>query len=246
MNGQTYIQSVIDHVPYGLPLRDHIAMELRSHIAERTEHGQPIDEVVRQLGDPLTLAESYLAAVPLENAPIERRIAAKLIDAALALGVVGSITLVAWALVPREAAVFLPVLAILTCVLGFVTYTAMAEYRYGRTFGKRLMGIHVVRESGARIGLGQAIVRQHIGAALGRRQMAELDGWHLGQAELTRGEQPAVAGNDAAVAIDQDRVGKAELADGRGDLGDLRLEVGTRIAGIGDQIHDWRRFVRRE
>jgi uncharacterized RDD family membrane protein YckC len=160
MNGQIYIQSVIDHVPYALPLRDHIAMELRSHIAERTEHGQPLDEVVRQLGDPLTLAESYLAAVPLENAPIERRIAAKLIDAALALGVVGSITLVAWALVPREAAVFLPVLAILTCVLGFVTYTAMAEYRYGRTFGKRLMGIHVVRESGARIGLGQAVVRQ--------------------------------------------------------------------------------------
>ena len=160
MNGQTYIQSVIDHVPYGLPLRDHIAMELRSHIAERTEHGQPIDEVVRQLGDPLTLAESYLAAVPLESAPIGRRIAAKLIDAALALGVVSSITLVVWALVPREAAVFLPVLTLLTGVLGFVTYTAIAEYRYGRTFGKRLMGIHVVRESGARIGLGQAIVRQ--------------------------------------------------------------------------------------
>ena len=160
MNGQTYIQSVIDHVPYGLPLRDHIAMELRSHIAERTEHGQPLDEVVRQLGDPLTLAESYLAAVPLESAPIGRRIAAKLIDAALALGVVSSITLVVWALVPREAAVFLPVLAILTGVLGFVIYTAIAEYRYGRTWGKRLMGIHVVRESGARIGLGQAVVRQ--------------------------------------------------------------------------------------
>jgi uncharacterized RDD family membrane protein YckC len=160
MNGHIYIQSVIDHVPYGLPLRDHIAMELRSHIAERTEHGQALDEVMRQLGDPLTLAESYLAAVPLESAAIGRRIAAKLIDAVFALGVVGSVTLVVWALVPREAAVFLPVLAILTCVLGLVTYTAIAEYRYGRTFGKRLMGIHVVRESGARIGLGQAIVRQ--------------------------------------------------------------------------------------
>ena len=76
------------------------------------------------------------------------------------LGVVSSITLVVWALVPREAAVFLPVLAILTGVLGFVIYTAIAEYRYGRTWGKRLMGIHVVRESGARIGLGQAVVRQ--------------------------------------------------------------------------------------
>ena len=30
MTGQLYIQSVIDHVPHGLPLRHHIALELRS------------------------------------------------------------------------------------------------------------------------------------------------------------------------------------------------------------------------
>jgi uncharacterized RDD family membrane protein YckC len=160
MTGPLYIQSVIDHVPHALALRDHIAMELRSHIAERTEQGQPLNEVLQQLGDPRALAESYLAAVPLESAPIASRVVAKLIDAVLTLGVVVTITLLLWALVPREAAVFLPVLAILAGVLGFVAYTAIAEFQYGRTLGKRVMGIHVVRESGARITLGQAIVRQ--------------------------------------------------------------------------------------
>jgi uncharacterized RDD family membrane protein YckC len=41
-----------------------------------------------------------------------------------------------------------------------VAYTVIAEYRHGRTLGKRLMGIHVVRESGARISLGQSLLRQ--------------------------------------------------------------------------------------
>ena len=36
----------------------------------------------------------------------------------------------------------------------------MAEARYCRTPGKKLMGLYVVRESGARISFGQAIVRQ--------------------------------------------------------------------------------------
>ena len=43
MTGDLYVQSVIDHVPEGLPLREQIAMELRSHIAERIAHGQTID-----------------------------------------------------------------------------------------------------------------------------------------------------------------------------------------------------------
>ena len=67
MTGDRYVQSVIDFVPPGLPLREQIAMDLRSHIAERLQEGRPLDEVLQQLGDPLTLAESYLAAVPLPS-----------------------------------------------------------------------------------------------------------------------------------------------------------------------------------
>lgn len=160
MTGDLYVQSVVDHLPRGLPLRDQIAMELRSHVAERVEHGQPLDDVLRQLGDPLTLAESYLAAVPLQNARLLPRIVAKLIDVAVVVSVVVAIAAALWFVLPPEAANFLPLLGILACVLDFVAYTAIAEYRHGRTLGKRLMGIQVVRESGARISLGQALLRQ--------------------------------------------------------------------------------------
>jgi uncharacterized RDD family membrane protein YckC len=160
MTGPRYIQSVIDHLPHGLPLRTHIAMELQSHIAERTEHGQPLEDALRQLGDPLTLAESYLAAIPLESAPILRRVAAKLIDVAAVAGAVLTFAVVLWVVLPVELRYFVPVGGVLACVVGYFGYTAGAEYHYGWTVGKHLMNILVVRESGARISLGQSLLRQ--------------------------------------------------------------------------------------
>ena len=43
---------------------------------------------------------------------------------------------------------------------GFCLCTAIAEYRFGTTIGKHLLGLRVVRESGAGIGFGQSVVRQ--------------------------------------------------------------------------------------
>jgi uncharacterized RDD family membrane protein YckC len=160
MTGDVYVQSVIDHVPIGLPLRDQIAMELRSHIAERVQAGRPLDGVLRQLGDPLTLAESYLAEVPMQSAALSARFAAKVIDVLAVVGLVLAVAAVLFAVLPREAAVFLPVLCMLSAIFGLIGYTIVAEYRRGGTIGKRLMHIHVVRESGARISLGQALLRQ--------------------------------------------------------------------------------------
>jgi uncharacterized RDD family membrane protein YckC len=160
MTGDLYVQSVIDHVPLQLPLRDQIAMELGSHIAERVQAGQPLDEVLRQLGDPLTLAESYLAAVPLESARVSSRAIAKLIDVLSVAGTVIAVTALLFAVVPREVAVFLPVICLVAIIFGLIGYTISAEYRRGATIGKRVMHIQVVRESGARISLGQALLRQ--------------------------------------------------------------------------------------
>jgi uncharacterized RDD family membrane protein YckC len=160
MTADAYVQSVIDYVPPGLALREAIAMELRSHIAERQAHGQPLDQVVRQLGDPLTLAESYLAAVPLQSAGFWARAAAKVIDFSLACGGVAAFAVLLWSTLPSGMQGFVPVLCIAMFFLLFPTYTVAAEYRAGQTIGKRLMSIRVVRESGARIGLGQALLRQ--------------------------------------------------------------------------------------
>src|SRR4026208_2167620 len=102
MSGDLYVKSVIDHVPYGLPLREQLAMELRGLIADRRSHGQPLDEVLQQLGDPLTLAESYLSSIPLNSAGILRRIVAKLIDGVLVVALVAAIAASFWVILRIE------------------------------------------------------------------------------------------------------------------------------------------------
>lgn len=162
---ETYIDRVLAQLPpQDARLREQVAMELRSHIAERVEHGQTVEEALRHLGDPIVLAESYLAAIPLIAAPFWPRAAARLIDffGVLALVVAPIIAIVALALW-REQGFLIPIAIILTIVVLSILcaiYPVIAEYRYGKTVGKHLMGLRVVRESGARISFGQAVVRQ--------------------------------------------------------------------------------------
>lgn len=150
-----YITQVIDNMPAGTPGREQIAMELRGLIAERVEHGQTMDEVLRQLGDPATLAESYLTAVPLVAVSFWRRAAAKIVDALTFLLVIAPLWWLVWNQMPWGFLV-----AILLVVFGFCAYIVVAEQQIGQTLGKHLMGIRVVRESGARITIGQSLLRQ--------------------------------------------------------------------------------------
>jgi uncharacterized RDD family membrane protein YckC len=126
---------------------------------------QPLNEILAQLGDPQRLAESYLASVPLTAAPIFARLVAKVIDAGIVCLIAGTIAALMWAawgprVLGPDVFPWLPLVCILGSVFGFVGYTIYAEYRFGGTIGKKLMGIRVVRETGARITLGQALLRQ--------------------------------------------------------------------------------------
>ena len=47
-----------------------------------------------------------------------------------------------------------------------------------------------------------------------------------------------MTGDDPALGVDQDRVGKAERADRAGDLFELPLRVGAGVARIGDEAAD--------
>jgi uncharacterized RDD family membrane protein YckC len=161
MNADEYVDTVLGLLPPGSPMRPQIAMDLRAHIAERFAAGHSLDDVLRQLGDPAKLAESYLAAEPLVAPPFQRRAAAKLIDLLAALVVAGAIAgFLSWR-VPGPFVI--PVFIIATLMCGSVLlgiYTVIAEARTAQTIGKRAIGLRVVRESGARISVGQAIVRQ--------------------------------------------------------------------------------------
>ena len=154
---ERYIDAVLSELPPALPGRDQIAAELRAHIEERLAAGMPLRDVLDRLGDPRRLAESYVSAVPLVAAPLGRRFLAKIIDVGVFLAAIATLWFVATR-VPELA--WILVLGIAFVAIGCTLYFVIAEYAWGTTIGKRLFGLHVVRESGTRIGLGQSFVRQ--------------------------------------------------------------------------------------
>jgi uncharacterized RDD family membrane protein YckC len=156
-----YINEVLRSMPAATPQRSQIALELRGHIAERVAAGQPIDEIVRQLGSPIALAESYLSAVPLVAPSLGRRFTAKVVDFLAAFIVLVPFAWMTWATYAENnwVVAFLPLVVIVAGSLLFAAATVLGEYWFGQTFGKWLFGLRVVRLSGARIGFGQAFVR---------------------------------------------------------------------------------------
>ena len=161
MTAEQYIERVIDAMPRATPLRAQIAMELRGHIAERVSNGQPLADVIVQLGDPGTLAESYLAAEPLIAANPFRRLGAKILDVLVVLAAIVPVLLFTGLLARSEGVwVVLLVILLIGTTIVFFFYTITAETLFSQTIGKWLLNLRVVRESGARISLGQAIVRQ--------------------------------------------------------------------------------------
>lgn len=160
---EDYIDRVLQHMPGATPLRSQIALELRGHFAERATNGQSLDDIIRQLGDPVALAESYLSAVPLVSAPFWRRAAAKILDVLLltvaAFMIFAPGVWLLWYNEHHMLLAFMPLLVILTVSLLFLVYTAVSEWQWGQTVGKYLLAVRAVRESGARVSIGQAVVR---------------------------------------------------------------------------------------
>ncbi|MBA3269403.1 MAG: RDD family protein, partial [Acidobacteria bacterium] len=160
MTTELYIDRVLSQLPRTTPRREQIATELRGHIAERTAAGQNEADILGQLGDPVALAESYLSAVPLARVSFGRRAVAKFLDVVLVLAVAIPVGWMAWKWMPEQLAPFALVTAIVLGSWTFAIYVIVAEATLGQTVGKRAVAIRVVRESGARISIGQSIVRQ--------------------------------------------------------------------------------------
>src|SRR5688500_10768089 len=153
MTAETYVNRVLDFLPRATPRREQIALELRGHIAERTANGLSEADVLRQLGDPKVLAESYLSAVPLRSATFGQRAVAKLIDVAVLLLFITAPAFLAWQMLPPELlrSGFAGPLALIVAIVGgsvaFAVYQIAAETLSGQTLGKRVLNLRVVRES---------------------------------------------------------------------------------------------------
>jgi uncharacterized RDD family membrane protein YckC len=150
MAAQDYLDRIAAAMPRMLPERDQIVADVRAHIEERLQRGDDLDVIVARLGDPDTLVESYLTAVPMMPGSFWRRGAAKTID--IAVPFAAAVAFLWWA--PGAAFVAFTILLAI-----FGAYVLVAESRYGQTLGKRWMGLLVVRESRTRASVGQVVVR---------------------------------------------------------------------------------------
>jgi uncharacterized RDD family membrane protein YckC len=164
-SAQEYVDEVLACVP-GAENRQRVEAELRSRLDPRIT----IEQAIATYGHPRDIAELYLASVPLESAPFLRRVAAALIDipSVMVSGFVFFYFM--WKVIGWRDESFITGLVTgnpLAIGLGFTTlilmsplYYIIAETTTSQTIGKALMGLRTVRESGAKISVVQAIVRQ--------------------------------------------------------------------------------------
>src|SRR5688572_16737473 len=121
-------------MPRTMPSRAQIAAELRSHIAERLAHGHPLDYVLRQLGDPAKLADSYNSAEPLVSAPFGSLVLPEVVDA-IAVVIVKSTTALFLSRIAPDG--FEPVAFMFIAVVGtsivIGLYTMTLEHRHRQT-----------------------------------------------------------------------------------------------------------------
>jgi uncharacterized RDD family membrane protein YckC len=159
-----YIEEVLSFVP-GARNRQRIEAELGARLDPRIS----IEQAIATYGHPRDVAELYLAATPLESAPFLRRVAAALIDIPSVMLSGFVLFYFAWKVIGSgesfiTAIVTMNPLAIALCIATLLLmsplYYIIAETTTSQTVGKAIMGLRTVRESGAKISVGQAILRQ--------------------------------------------------------------------------------------
>ena len=163
-----YIHEVMHQAFAAKTDKERLEADLRAHFAEAEERGEPLRETLDGLGTPGEVAAALSAERPIEYASFFQRFAAFLGDC-------GALVLLAW--LPMAGAVLIlarfehvdapPIVwlaslaALGLSALGvFALYFPLLEARFGRTLGKQLMKIRVVRETGAPISIGQGFVRR--------------------------------------------------------------------------------------
>jgi len=163
-----YVDDVMRNVFAVAEDRDRLQADLRSHFSEGEAEGRTPRQVIAGLGTPEEVAAAFNAERELDYASFWQRLVAFFGDAGLLMclvlpvlglglmaGVVGE--------EPGDIAIvwLIPFGLLFLAILGLgIFYFPLLEAHYGKTLGKRLMRLRVVRETGSPIGLGQAFVRR--------------------------------------------------------------------------------------
>lgn len=182
---EDYLARVMKELPRPLPERGRIEDELRSHLADRLEAGEPhgVDphrepegeagQALAGMAPPEEVARDYLAEITFHDAPLSKRVGAFLLDALLGTAALTPLWIFFWlSFMPHLELqppltygwVLLPLLFITKMAAAVavmsVVYFPIAEAIWGRTLGKLALGIYVTREDGRAAGWIPAILRR--------------------------------------------------------------------------------------
>jgi len=170
---ENYIQQVLYNLQVSAAEKEQISAELRSHFQEAQEAGQAVETVIQRLGSPAEVAANYMAQIPLEYAGFWLRLAAFWIDfAILFAAAIGAFALFVifsnlasfgaegWWRLAAPVWITLAIFSILGMIGVIILYFPILEGRFGRTVGKRLLGLRVLKENGLPVGYKEAFLRR--------------------------------------------------------------------------------------
>jgi uncharacterized RDD family membrane protein YckC len=163
-----YVHEVLRCVFASAEDRERLESDLRAHFAAAKARGESASQIIAEMGTPSDIAAAFNAEREIRYAGFWQRLFAFAADFGALLGLMlpplSLVALIGTRLFPEkeptlEGLLFMGLAAL--AVMGIlVFYFPILEARFGKTLGKHLMRIRVVRESGAPIGLGQAFVRR--------------------------------------------------------------------------------------
>ncbi len=162
-----YVQDVLNNVFATPEDADRLEADLRAHFIEAEARGETPSRIIDVMGRPEDVAAAFNAERDVPYAGFWQRVVAFAGDCGLLLALFLpplSVGVLAVRMVPEGATPIGWIVAM--CLLGlamlgiFVFYFPILEARFGKTLGKHLMRIRVVRENGGPISLGQGFVRR--------------------------------------------------------------------------------------
>lgn len=163
-----YLRDVLSNVFATPEDAERLEADLRAHFAEAEARGETPSHIIDVMGRPEDVAAAFNAERDVPYATFWQRVVAFIGDCGLLLALFLpplGVAALSTRMVPASGEPplgWIIVMALLgLAVVGIsVFYFPILEARFGKTLGKHLMHIRVIRENGTPISLGQGFVRR--------------------------------------------------------------------------------------
>lgn len=163
---EKYIKEVLSHIHAPNTEKQRLEEDLRTHCEEALKSDEAVDEVIRKLGKPEDVAQSFMSEIQLHYAGFWRRLGAFILDILFCLNITLPFLLLIAATFGLDEDEMNLIVFVLLLFFGlgatgvFLLYFPLLESRFGQTLGKKFFHLWVIAESGKKIGIGQAILRR--------------------------------------------------------------------------------------